>query len=303
MCFHTSHTQKVKKVENRFKVQLIDDALRETYDTPHFHNNGFEHLNSLIIPQQKATHLIPATWGIVPPTKKVSDIKEYYKQQLKYGSGLNARSEKLFDYWLYEKSAFTKRCIIPVSGFFEPHEYTELIGKLEENHNIDIVLMDIQMPVMDGIKTTEIIKNKYPQIKVIMLTVLDDDDYIFKAIKAGANGYLLKEIDAGKLYKSIEEVLEGGAPMSPSIALKTLNLLRNPQSIKHKEIDTEEIKLSKRETEILEQLSKGLKYNDIADNLIISPATVRKHIENIYKKLQVHNKMEAVIKAQQHKLI
>jgi putative SOS response-associated peptidase YedK len=125
MCFHTSHTQKVKKVENRFKVQLIDDALRETYDTPHFHNNGFEHLNSLIIPQQKATHLIPATWGIVPPTKKVSDIKEYYKQQLKYGSGLNARSEKLFDYWLYEKSAFTKRCIIPVSGFFEPHEYNK----------------------------------------------------------------------------------------------------------------------------------------------------------------------------------
>ncbi|REE80314.1 putative SOS response-associated peptidase YedK [Lutibacter oceani] len=125
MCFHTSHTKKVKKVENRFKVQLIDDALRETYDTPHFHNNGFEHLNSLIIPQQKATHLIPATWGIVPPAKKVSEIKEYYKQQLKYGSGLNARSEKLFDYWLYEKSAFTKRCIIPVSGFFEPHEYNK----------------------------------------------------------------------------------------------------------------------------------------------------------------------------------
>ena len=75
--------------------------------------------------------------------------------------------------------------------------------------------------------------------------------------------------------------------MSPSIALKTLNLLRNPQSIEHKEIDTEEIKLSKRETEILEQLSKGLKYNDIADNLIISPATVRKHIENIYRKLSI----------------
>lgn len=209
-----------------------------------------------------------------------------------------------------EDNYFLGKAIEEKLSFFDnvSHKFTavngaELIGKLEENHNIDIVLMDIQMPVMDGIKTTEIIKNKYPQIKVIMLTVLDDDDYIFKAIKAGANGYLLKEIDAGKLYKSIEEVLEGGAPMSPSIALKTLNLLRNPQSIKHKEIDTEEIKLSKRETEILEQLSKGLKYNDIADNLIISPATVRKHIENIYKKLQVHNKMEAVIKAQQHKLI
>jgi DNA-binding NarL/FixJ family response regulator len=209
-----------------------------------------------------------------------------------------------------EDNYFLGKAIEEKLSFFDnvSHKFTavngaELIGKLEENHNIDIVLMDIQMPVMDGIKATEIIKNKYPQIKVIMLTVLDDDDYIFKAIKAGANGYLLKEIDAEKLYKSIEEVLDGGAPMSPSIALKTLNLLRNPQSIEHKEIDTEEIKLSKRETEILEQLSKGLKYNDIADNLIISPATVRKHIENIYKKLQVHNKMEAVIKAQQHKLI
>lgn len=125
MCFHTSHTKKVKKVENRFNVKLIDDALRETYDTPHYHNNGFEHLNSLIIPEQKATHLIPATWGIVPNTYKVAEIKDYYKQQLKYGSGLNARSEKLFDYWLYKKSAFTKRCIIPVSGFFEPHEYNK----------------------------------------------------------------------------------------------------------------------------------------------------------------------------------
>lgn len=209
-----------------------------------------------------------------------------------------------------EDNYFLGKAIEEKLSFFDEitHRFTsvngaELIGKLEENHNIDVILMDIQMPVMNGIKATEIVKNKYPHIKVIMLTVLDDDDYIFKAIKAGANGYLLKEIDAEKLFKSIKEVLEGGAPMSPSIALKTLNLLRNPSTLEHKKADTEKIKLSKRETEILEQLSKGLKYNDIADNLIISPATVRKHIENIYKKLQVHNKMEAVIKAQQHKLI
>ena len=178
----------------------------------------------------------------------------------------------------------------------------ELIGKLEENHNIDVVLMDIQMPEMDGIKATELIKNKYPQIKVIMLTVLDDDDYVFKAIKAGANGYLLKEIDAENLYKSILEVVKGGAPMTPSIALKTLNLLRNPiKEIKEEEI--EQIKLSKRETEILLHLSKGLNYSSIADNLFISPSTVRKHIENTYKKLQVHNKMEAVLKARKQNLI
>ena len=209
-----------------------------------------------------------------------------------------------------EDNYFLGKAIEEKLSFFDDvnHKFTskngaELIGSLEENHNLDIVLMDIQMPIMDGIKTTEIVKNKYPHIKVIMLTVLDDDDYIFNAIKAGANGYLLKEIEAEKLYKSILEVLDGGAPMSPSIALKTLNLLRNPIVTESKEVNPEEITLSKRETEILEHLSKGLKYNDIADNLIISPATVRKHIENIYKKLQVHNKMEAVIKAQQHKLI
>lgn len=179
----------------------------------------------------------------------------------------------------------------------------ELIGKLEENHLIDVLLMDIQMPEMDGIKATELIKKKYPQIKVIMLTVLDDDEFVFKAIKAGANGYLLKEIDPESLYNSIHEVLDGGAPMTPSIALKTLNLLRNPNITFESETDTEEIQLSKRENEILTQLSKGLNYQLIADNLIISPSTVRKHIENIYKKLQVHNKMEAVQKAQKKNII
>ncbi|MEP2169765.1 MAG: response regulator transcription factor [Polaribacter sp.] len=179
----------------------------------------------------------------------------------------------------------------------------ELIGKLEENHNIDVILMDIQMPEMNGIKATKIVKNKYPQIKIIMLTVVDDDECIFKAIKAGANGYLLKEINAENLYKSIIEVTKGGAPMTPSIALKTLNLLRNPNLLDAKSKNQEEIKLSKRETEILIQLSKGLNYNNISDNLIISPSTVRKHIENIYKKLQVHSKMEAVMKAQKRNLI
>lgn len=190
-----------------------------------------------------------------------------------------------------------------ISVKFHANNGAELIGKLEENHNIDVILMDIQMPEMNGIKATELVKKKYPQIKVIMLTVVDDDDCVFKAIKAGANGYLLKEIDAEKLYKSIIEVTKGGAPMTPSIALKTLNLLRNPQMLDADTTDQEEIKLSKRETEILIQLSKGLNYNAISDNLIISPSTVRKHIENIYKKLQVHSKMEAVMKAQKRNLI
>jgi DNA-binding NarL/FixJ family response regulator len=190
-----------------------------------------------------------------------------------------------------------------ISIKFHANNGAELIGKLEENHNIDVILMDIQMPVMNGIKATELVKNKYPQIKVIMLTVVDDDDCVFRAIKAGANGYLLKEIDAENLHKSILEVTKGGAPMTPSIALKTLNLLRDSNILNTENKEVNDIKLTKRETEILIQLSKGLNYNNISENLIISPSTVRKHIENIYRKLQVHSKMEAVMKAKKNNLI
>ena len=179
---------------------------------------------------------------------------------------------------------------------------SELLEKLEDNHNIDVILMDIEMPVLNGIDTTEIVKKKYPQIKIIMLTAFDNDEHIFNAIKAGADGYLLKETNPQELYNAIQETLNGGAAMNPSIALKTLKLLRNPDSIKN-ESDKEEISLTKREVEVLEQLSKALSYTVIAGNLFLSPSTVRKHIENIYKKLQVHSKMEAVQKAKNHNII
>jgi len=208
-----------------------------------------------------------------------------------------------------EDNSFLAKAIIEKLSFFEEFNYkfkavngAELIGKLTVNHNIDIILMDIQMPEMDGIKATEIIKQKYPQIKIIMLTVFDDDENVFNSIKAGANGYLLKEIDAESLYKSIFEVINGGAAMTPSIALKALELLRNPLIFENKE-KSEEVNLTKRETDVLVQLSKGLNYNEISENLFISSGTVRKHIENIYRKLQVHNKMEAVQKAKNKRLI
>ncbi|APY07762.1 DNA-binding response regulator [Winogradskyella sp. J14-2] len=175
-----------------------------------------------------------------------------------------------------------------------------LLEKLEENHNIDLILMDIEMPIMDGIEATYLVKQKYPHIKIIMLTVFDNDENIFNAIKAGADGYLLKEINAGDLHCGILETLNGGAAMNPSIALKTLKLLRNP-FVEEKE--REEIKLTGREIDVLEQLSKGLSYNAVAENLILSTGTIRKHIENIYRKLQVHNKLEAVEKAKRNNII
>jgi len=178
----------------------------------------------------------------------------------------------------------------------------ELIKKLEKDHTVDAILMDIEMPVMNGIAATEIISNQFPQIKVIILTVFDDEDNIFNAIKAGAKGYLLKDETPDKIFEGIKSIMNGGAPMSPAIAAKSLEMLRNSDLVSN-QISEEKYTLSKRETEVLEQLSKGLDYNKIASNLFISPSTVRKHIENIYGKLQVHNKMQAVQKAIKHKLI
>ena len=177
-----------------------------------------------------------------------------------------------------------------------------LLDKLDKNHNVDLILMDIEMPVMNGIEATQLVKQRYPQIKIIMLTVFDNDENIFKSIKAGADGYLLKEVNAEDVHQGIIETLNGGATMTPSIALKTLKLFRNPIDFDHA-TNQEEIQLTTREVEVLEQLSKGLKYQHIAENLFLSVGTIRKHVENIYTKLQVHNKLEAIQKAKNNNLI
>lgn len=179
----------------------------------------------------------------------------------------------------------------------------ELLEKLSEDPQVDLILMDIEMPVMNGIEATARVKQKYPQIKIVMLTVFDNDENIFHSIQAGADGYLLKEIDPQGLHDGVSDTLSGGAGMTPSIALKTLKLLRNPIKAEISEQQKEEINLSEREVEVLQQLCKGLSYTAIADNLILSPSTIRKHIENIYKKLQVHSKLEAIQKAERNKLI
>uniref|UniRef100_UPI004047CC18 SOS response-associated peptidase n=1 Tax=Mariniflexile sp. TaxID=1979402 RepID=UPI004047CC18 len=123
MCFHTSTTNKVKKLEVFFKVTLNDESLRSVFDKPSYHLNGFAHPNMLVIPQEKNSVLAPGVWGIVPSNKPSQEIKAYYKEAVRYGGGLNARSEKLFQNHLYRESAMSRRCIIPVTGFFEPHEH------------------------------------------------------------------------------------------------------------------------------------------------------------------------------------
>jgi DNA-binding NarL/FixJ family response regulator len=208
-----------------------------------------------------------------------------------------------------EDNTFLLKTVLDKLSFFEDIsiKFTasngiDLIEKLDINHNIEIILMDIEMPKMNGVEATLLVKNRYPHIKIIMLTVFDNDENIFNSIKNGADGYLLKEVSQVDLHNAIIETLNGGAIMTPSIALKTLKLFRNPIDFE-KDKTTEPIKLTTRETEVLEQLSKGLKYDAIAKNLILSSGTIRKHVENIYSKLQVHNKLEAIQKARDNNII
>ncbi len=158
----------------------------------------------------------------------------------------------------------------------------------------DLILMDIEMDVMNGIQATKTITTQFPNIKILMLSVFNDDNNIFESIIAGAQGYLLKGEKPTKIISSIEEALEGRLPVSPEIAQKTLNLIRNGIQNPKNNLSPQDFNLSKRETEILEELANRLNYQEIAEKLFISPKTVRKHIENIYKKLEVHSKLEAV---------
>jgi len=185
---------------------------------------------------------------------------------------------------------------------FKADHGLDLLDQLALNHNLDLILMDLEMPKMNGIEATAHVKAKYPHIKIVMLTVFDNDENIFNAIKAGADGYLLKEISPDDLYRCIKETMNGGASMSPSIALKTLRMFREPLDFDNV-LEATDINLTNRETEVLLQLSTGITYEQIADNLNISQGTVRKHIENIYRKLQVCNKLEAIHKAKSNNLI
>lgn len=176
--------------------------------------------------------------------------------------------------------------------FIQPNG-RELMKELEKNHNIDVILMDIDMPVKNGIETTQEVSKKYPQIKVIMCSVYDDEESVLDSIIAGATGYLLKEETPEMVHRSIYQAIEGGSPLNPAIARKTLKLIARGETGKIKKID---YGLTKREREILQLLANGLSYEQIAINLYISKGTVRKHIENLYRKLDVNNKVDAINK-------
>ena len=160
--------------------------------------------------------------------------------------------------------------------------------------NPKIVLMDINLGGMSGIEVVKILKEKLPEMLFMMCTVYEEDEKIFEALNAGASGYILKKTAPDQLLVAIKELNEGGAPMSSQIARKVVEIFKNKNFAA---VPDESLGLlSKREKEILEMLSKGLLYKEIAEQLFISPQTVRKHVYHIYEKLHVGTRIEAVNK-------
>ena len=155
----------------------------------------------------------------------------------------------------------------------------------------DVVLMDIQLPRMSGITCTASLKKALPSVPVMMLTVYEDTDAIFNALKAGASGYLLKRSDPAKVLEALKELHHGGAPMTGEIARKVIDSFHRAKATV-----APQDKLTAREEEILEHLAKGYVTKEIADKLAISAATVRFHLKHIYDKLHVHTRTEAVIR-------
>jgi DNA-binding NarL/FixJ family response regulator len=195
--------------------------------------------------------------------------------------------------------------IVMVGGNGE--EFLEKMDAMAPDKRPQLVLMDIDMPVMNGIEAIATGTIKYPEVKFLVLTVFDDDDKIFEAIQAGAGGYLLKDDPASQLIEAINNAIAfNGVPMSPANARKTLQWMRSGEKpatavstadIPHKEI------LSDRETEILKLMVEGLDYKKIARQLFISPLTVRTHTSRIYEKLHVNSKAQAIMLAHKYKWV
>ncbi len=177
-------------------------------------------------------------------------------------------------------------------------EFLEKMRGMKDEELPDIAIMDLEMPVLDGVATIATASALYPAIKFVVLTVFDDDDKIFKAIKSGACGYLLKEESGSAIADMLLNLWENGAgPISPSIAYKILQMIQNNSAEKKMKdhLPNEDFfLLSEREKEILQLICKGLDYKEISSQIYISPNTVKKHIFNIYNKLHVSSKAQAM---------
>ena len=160
------------------------------------------------------------------------------------------------------------------------------------NEPVDMVLFDIELPGMSGIECMYKLKSVHLHMQCMMLTVFDDAENIFKAIKAGATGYLLKSTSPEKIFEAITDLSNGGSPMSSQIARKVIEAFQQTDNNKNESFHS----LSRREQEIIQVLAKGFRYKEIADQLFLSQETIRTHIRNIYEKLHVNSRSEALKK-------
>lgn len=201
MCFHTSQTKKTTELENRFDVSLVDDSIREYFDVPRYHMNGFSHPNMLVIPQEKSNVLAPGVWGIVPNNKSKEEIKPYFKEAVKYGGGLNARSEKVFQHFIYRSSIMENRCIIPVSGFFEPHDYkgVKYPFHFKDKENKPLALAGLYTVIDTFITFTILTKDASPLFAKVhnkknRQPIILDDEYTHNWLSADLNETDIKDI-------------------------------------------------------------------------------------------------------------
>jgi len=188
--------------------------------------------------------------------------------------------------------------LITING----EEFLNKLALLDKKMVPNVVLMDIELPGISGIETTRKMKENFPQIEVIMLTVFEDIDKIMQSIRAGASGYLLKDETPTGIVNALEDLLKGGAPMSPVIARKLVNDIHH-NTAKDTKNDGDEYDLSDRELTILEHLVDGKNYQEISELMVISPHTVKTHIKNIYKKMHVHSRAAVVKTAINKKLV
>ena len=185
------------------------------------------------------------------------------------------------DYIISQQEGFSCKIFFSAEAALNSITHTEF----------DVVLMDIQLPGMSGIECTHHLKQKYPDLKIMMCTVFEDDEKIYRAIAAGASGYILKRTEPQILIRSIVELTEGGAPISSSIAQKVLTAFRKliPN-------DMHSTQLTEREQDVLSLLAEGYRNKEVAAKLNVTTATVKSHVYNIYQKLHVTSKIEAINK-------
>ncbi len=171
--------------------------------------------------------------------------------------------------------------------------------ELVARENPELVLMDLKMPILNGVEATRQIRLKYPEVKILVLTTYDGDEWVFEAIKAGASGYLLKDTPRDELIKAIRGTIAGGTYLHPAIAGKVLEQV-STRSTQSSKLITD--KLTDREVEILTLMTRGLSNNDLAEKLFLSEGTVRNHVSAILSKLGVSDRTQAVVIAMQHGL-